>query len=198
MRFWELHHRTNLVCANGRRAVPKVSPFAARPLRADRAGWCRRSAQQEAGGLAGLPGLHGPPAAAAEKLMTLLWGSHFEAQARQNLRQALFRLRRVLGEDALVSDGEVVSLQPADRVRREPVRGAGRGRQPRCPGRGGRPLQGPSAGRHRDPGGGLDRMARRPAPAAGRAGARCHGQARRAGARGWQPRAARSAPPTGP
>jgi DNA-binding SARP family transcriptional activator len=31
-----------------------------------------------------------------EKLATLLWGSHFEAQARQNLRQALFRLRRML------------------------------------------------------------------------------------------------------
>jgi DNA-binding SARP family transcriptional activator len=30
-------------------------------------------------------------------LMTLLWGSHFDAQARQNLRQALTRLRRVLG-----------------------------------------------------------------------------------------------------
>ena len=39
--------------------------------------------------------------------MTLLWGSHFDAQARQNLRQALFRLRRVLGEDALISNGEI-------------------------------------------------------------------------------------------
>jgi DNA-binding SARP family transcriptional activator len=28
-----------------------------------------------------------------EKLTALLWGSHFEAQAKQNLRQALFRLR---------------------------------------------------------------------------------------------------------
>jgi DNA-binding SARP family transcriptional activator len=48
-----------------------------------------------------------------EKLATLLWGSHFEAQARQNLRQALFRLRRVLGQDVLLSDGEEVSLAPA-------------------------------------------------------------------------------------
>ena len=48
-----------------------------------------------------------------DKLMTLLWGSHFDAQARQNLRQALTRLRRLLGEDALVSSGETVSLQPA-------------------------------------------------------------------------------------
>ena len=45
--------------------------------------------------------------------MALLWGSHFDAQAKQNLRQALSRLRKVLGEDALESDGEVVSLDPA-------------------------------------------------------------------------------------
>jgi DNA-binding SARP family transcriptional activator/class 3 adenylate cyclase len=45
-----------------------------------------------------------------EKLATLLWGSHFEAQARQNLRQALFRLRRALGQDALITDGEEISL----------------------------------------------------------------------------------------
>ena len=47
-----------------------------------------------------------------DKLMTLLWGSHFDAQARQNLRQALFRLRRALAEDVLISAGETVSLQP--------------------------------------------------------------------------------------
>ena len=44
----------------------------------------------------------------------MLWGSHFETQARQNLRQALFRLRRVLGQDVLRSDGEEVSLAPGD------------------------------------------------------------------------------------
>ena len=48
-----------------------------------------------------------------ERLSTLLWGSYFDAQAKQNLRQALFRLRKVLGEDALESDGEVVSLNAA-------------------------------------------------------------------------------------
>ena len=48
-----------------------------------------------------------------EKLAALLWGSHFDAQAKQNLRQALFRLRKVLGQDALQSDGEVVSLNAA-------------------------------------------------------------------------------------
>ncbi len=47
-----------------------------------------------------------------EKLATLLWGSHFETQARQNLRQSLFRLRRILGQDALIADGEEISLAP--------------------------------------------------------------------------------------
>jgi class 3 adenylate cyclase/DNA-binding SARP family transcriptional activator len=48
-----------------------------------------------------------------ERLSALLWGSHFDAQAKQNLRQALFRLRKVLGHDALASDGEVISLNAA-------------------------------------------------------------------------------------
>src|SRR5262245_31840597 len=48
-----------------------------------------------------------------ERLSTLLWGSHFDPQARQNLRQALFRLRKVLGPDAFQGDSEVVSLNPA-------------------------------------------------------------------------------------
>ena len=61
-----------------------------------------------------------------EKLSALLWGSHFDAQAKQNLRQALFRLRKVLGQDALESDGEVVSLNAAARpMRCRPVRGPG-------------------------------------------------------------------------
>src|SRR5438132_6722230 len=45
-----------------------------------------------------------------ERLSTLLWGSHFDAQAKQNLRQALFRLRQILGHEALESYGELVSL----------------------------------------------------------------------------------------
>src|SRR6185295_18432187 len=48
-----------------------------------------------------------------ERLSALLWGSHFDAQAKQNLRQALYRLRKVLGQDALGGDGEVVSLNAA-------------------------------------------------------------------------------------
>ena len=51
-----------------------------------------------------------------DKLMALLWGSHFEAQARQNLRQALSRLRRILGESTLVTNGEIVSLRPGTLV----------------------------------------------------------------------------------
>jgi TolB-like protein/class 3 adenylate cyclase/DNA-binding SARP family transcriptional activator len=53
-----------------------------------------------------------PEPQSREKLATLLWGSHFEAQARQNLRQALFRLRQALGQDALIGDGEEMSLAP--------------------------------------------------------------------------------------
>jgi DNA-binding SARP family transcriptional activator len=88
-----------------------------------------------------------PQAHSRDKLMTLLWGSHFEAQTRQNLRQALTRLRRVLGDDALISTGESVSLQPSA-IASDVV----------------------------------DRVARCPAPAPGRVGARCHGQTRRPGA----------------
>ena len=53
-----------------------------------------------------------PTPQSRDKLATLLWGSHFEAQARQNLRQALFRLRRMLGPDTLIGDGEEISLAP--------------------------------------------------------------------------------------
>src|SRR5262249_21943091 len=52
-----------------------------------------------------------PESQRRDKLMALLWGSHFEAQARQNLRQALTRLRRVLGEGVLISNSETVTLR---------------------------------------------------------------------------------------
>jgi DNA-binding SARP family transcriptional activator len=64
-------------------------------------------------GLLAYLGCSAPVPQPREKLATLLWGSHFEAQARQNLRQAVFRLRKVLGEGALESDSEVVSLNAA-------------------------------------------------------------------------------------
>ena len=63
-------------------------------------------------GLMAFLSLHAPEPQSREKLMALLWGSHFEAQARQNLRQALTRLRRALGPSALISNGETVSLDP--------------------------------------------------------------------------------------
>jgi class 3 adenylate cyclase len=47
-----------------------------------------------------------------ERLANLLWGSHFETQARQNLRQSLVRLRRILGQDSLFSDDNDVWLAP--------------------------------------------------------------------------------------
>src|SRR5215204_2304245 len=53
-----------------------------------------------------------PAPQAREKLMALLWGSHSESHARQSLRQALTRLRRVLGPNVLVSRGESLSLDP--------------------------------------------------------------------------------------
>src|SRR5262249_11764119 len=53
-----------------------------------------------------------PEPQSRDKLLTLLWGSHFEPQARQNLRQALHRLRRILGQDALISSGDMISLRP--------------------------------------------------------------------------------------
>lgn len=46
-----------------------------------------------------------------DRLTTLLWGSHFDVQARQNLRKALSRLRGSLGEDVLIADDVMVVLQ---------------------------------------------------------------------------------------
>jgi TolB-like protein/DNA-binding SARP family transcriptional activator len=68
---------------------------------------------------------------ARDRLMTLLWGSHFDVQARQNLRQALTRLRRILGDEALVSTSETVALRPgvvtSDVARFEALLGDGSG-----------------------------------------------------------------------
>jgi DNA-binding SARP family transcriptional activator/TolB-like protein len=44
-----------------------------------------------------------------ERLATLFWGSHFELQAQQNLRQAIARLRRPLGEAIHVSPTAVAA-----------------------------------------------------------------------------------------
>src|SRR6266853_5409370 len=70
-----------------------------------------------------------PEPQSREKLATLLWGSHFETLARQNLRQALFRLRRAVGHHALMSDGDDVWLAPGvidcDVARLKALRGEG-------------------------------------------------------------------------
>ena len=53
-----------------------------------------------------------PRAQPREKLANLLWGSHFETQARQNLRQGLARLRRILGHESIFSDDNEIWLAP--------------------------------------------------------------------------------------
>ena len=53
-----------------------------------------------------------------EELVGLLWGDRFDQQGRQSLRQALYALRKSLGEtccEALSMDGEVIALK-RDRV----------------------------------------------------------------------------------
>jgi adenylate cyclase len=50
--------------------------------------------------------------ATREKLMSLLWGTHFDAQARQNLRKALSRVRQIMGEEVMAADDITVSLRP--------------------------------------------------------------------------------------
>src|SRR5580765_5951757 len=48
-----------------------------------------------------------------DKLATLLWGEMGERQARAGLRQALFMLRRILGDaDPLRVEGDNVALAP--------------------------------------------------------------------------------------
>ncbi len=47
-----------------------------------------------------------------ERLATLLWSSGDDARARHNLRQAISELRRLLGHEAIVTDGKTVGLRP--------------------------------------------------------------------------------------
>jgi TolB-like protein/class 3 adenylate cyclase/DNA-binding SARP family transcriptional activator len=46
-----------------------------------------------------------------ETLMALLWGSHFDKQARQNLRQSLTRLKRLLGATRLEIGPDTVAMR---------------------------------------------------------------------------------------
>jgi len=99
--------------SDGRDVVLRISAYAVRRLRADRTGWRCRSAEQDACGLVGLSGLYGASGPATREAVDAAWGSHLDAQAKQNLRKALSRLRKVLGQTALESDGETVSLNAA-------------------------------------------------------------------------------------
>src|SRR5262245_61124783 len=47
-----------------------------------------------------------------DKVAALLWGAQPQPLARQNLRQALTALRRVLGEDAIVGGPDHVGIRP--------------------------------------------------------------------------------------
>jgi TolB-like protein len=46
-----------------------------------------------------------------EQLTDLLWGSHFEEQARQNFRQALSRLRKLLGSDLFATEDQFIQIE---------------------------------------------------------------------------------------
>ena len=46
-----------------------------------------------------------------EQLTNLLWGSHFEEQARQNFRQALSRLRKLLGSDLFSTGDQFIQIE---------------------------------------------------------------------------------------
>ncbi len=69
-------------------------------------------ASRKAAGLLAFLACTAPEPQRRETLTDLLWGSHFEAQARQNLRQALYVLRRILGDGSIVNEGHFVSLRP--------------------------------------------------------------------------------------
>jgi DNA-binding SARP family transcriptional activator/class 3 adenylate cyclase len=51
-----------------------------------------------------------PQPQSRERLADLLWGANNDARARYNLRQALSRLRQLLGPDAIMNVGETVLL----------------------------------------------------------------------------------------
>jgi DNA-binding SARP family transcriptional activator len=50
-----------------------------------------------------------------DEITTLLWGSHFEDRARQNFRQALTRLRKLVGQEALVAGVKLARIRRGQR-----------------------------------------------------------------------------------
>ena len=97
----------------GRAAAAEIQSQASRPLRAEhRPDGPVELANKKLAALLAYLACSAPEPRSREKLATLLWGSRVETQAQQNLRQALFRLRRALGPDAVMSDGDEVWLAP--------------------------------------------------------------------------------------
>jgi adenylate cyclase len=47
-----------------------------------------------------------------DHLTNLLWGSHFEEQARQSFRQALMRVRKLMGKESLIVSDRFVGFAP--------------------------------------------------------------------------------------
>lgn len=68
-------------------------------------------ASKKAAGLLAFLACKAPEGQRRDGLTDLLWGSQFETQARQNLRQALYVLRRILGDGSIASNGHYVSLK---------------------------------------------------------------------------------------
>jgi len=60
-----------------------------------------------------LSGLHGAPGAAAREAVGPVVGSHFDAQAKRTCAKPFSGCAKCSATDALESDGEVVSLNPA-------------------------------------------------------------------------------------
>ena len=91
----------------------EIQPVAARARPACGAGGPVDLPNKKLAGLLAYLACTAPRPQQREKLSALLWGSHFDAQAKQNLRQALFRLRKIVGQDALQGDGDIVVLNAA-------------------------------------------------------------------------------------
>ncbi len=47
------------------------------------------------------------------RIVSLLWGTYFEDQARQNFRASLQRIRQVFGRSAIISEDDTVGLAPS-------------------------------------------------------------------------------------
>jgi DNA-binding SARP family transcriptional activator len=71
------------------------------------------AAQRHRLALLALLALHGERGRSREQLIALLWPERDAAHARQLLKQAVYSLRKALGEDALLPVGNDLRLNPA-------------------------------------------------------------------------------------